>query len=49
STEDDDDEEEHLALANSTLPAIDFVPLAEDTEPFEIDESDATPPPPISP
>ncbi|GKE74004.1 hypothetical protein Tco_1536045, partial [Tanacetum coccineum] len=47
--DDDEEEEEHLAPANSTLPAIDPVPLAEETEPFETDESAATPPPPRSP
>nr|GEZ49296.1 hypothetical protein [Tanacetum cinerariifolium] len=45
---DDDEEEEeedHLALADSTtLPIIDPVPLAEDTEAFEIDEFALTPP-----
>ncbi|GKF76943.1 hypothetical protein Tco_0229413, partial [Tanacetum coccineum] len=53
SSEDDDDddeeEEEHLALADSTLLAIDSVPSAEETEPFETDESAATPPPLRSP
>ncbi|GKC20281.1 hypothetical protein Tco_1022431 [Tanacetum coccineum] len=49
SEDDDEEEEEHLALADSTLPAIDFVPSAEETEPFETDESTATPPPPRSP
>nr|GEV54000.1 hypothetical protein [Tanacetum cinerariifolium] len=49
SSEDDDDEEEHLALADSTAqPAIDPVPSAEETEPFEINESAATLPPPRS-
>ncbi|GJV86681.1 hypothetical protein Tco_1530619 [Tanacetum coccineum] len=58
SSEDDDDEEEeeaseedqkeeHLAPVDSiVLPAIDLVPSAEETEPFETDESGATPPPP---
>ncbi|GKD95876.1 hypothetical protein Tco_1379773 [Tanacetum coccineum] len=47
SEEDDDDEEEHLAPADSAaLPAIDFVPSVEETEPFETDKSAATPPPP---
>ncbi|GJV95821.1 hypothetical protein Tco_1547398 [Tanacetum coccineum] len=49
SSEEDDDEdkeEEHLALANSALPAIDSVPSAEETEPFETNESTAKPPPP---
>ncbi|GJW60634.1 hypothetical protein Tco_0109969 [Tanacetum coccineum] len=31
------------------LPVIDSVPSAEETEPFETDESSTTPPPPISP
>ncbi|GJT96136.1 putative reverse transcriptase domain-containing protein [Tanacetum coccineum] len=46
--DDDDKEEEHPALADSTtvaLPAIDQDPSAEETEPFETDESEATPPP----
>ncbi|GJS79588.1 hypothetical protein Tco_0729469, partial [Tanacetum coccineum] len=50
--EDDDvdieEEEEHLAPADSTavaLPAVDHAPSAEETEPFETDESMATPPP----
>ncbi|GJS36194.1 retrovirus-related pol polyprotein from transposon TNT 1-94 [Tanacetum coccineum] len=46
---DDDDEEEHLAHAGSTVvssPAVDLVPSAEETEPFETDESAVTPPPP---
>ncbi|GKE08896.1 hypothetical protein Tco_1412447, partial [Tanacetum coccineum] len=55
SSEDEDDdeeeafeeEEEHLAPTDSAiLPAIDPVPLAEETKPFETDESAATPPPP---
>ncbi|GJX85498.1 hypothetical protein Tco_0336272 [Tanacetum coccineum] len=42
--EDDDEEEEHLALTNSlAVPTVDPVPLAEDTEAFEIDESAPTP------
>nr|GEU36818.1 putative reverse transcriptase domain-containing protein [Tanacetum cinerariifolium] len=55
SFEDDDDEEEasekgkekeHLALADSTaLRIIDLVPSAKETEPFEANESTATPPP----
>nr|GEZ15085.1 putative reverse transcriptase domain-containing protein [Tanacetum cinerariifolium] len=50
SEEDKDEEEEHLALADSTaLPAIDLVPLAEETKPFETNELAATPPPPKSP
>ncbi|GKE14849.1 hypothetical protein Tco_1422426, partial [Tanacetum coccineum] len=52
--EDDDDvdikedEEEHLAPADSTavaFPAVKHAPSAEETEPFETDESAATPPP----
>ncbi|GJR76861.1 hypothetical protein Tco_0089226 [Tanacetum coccineum] len=41
-------EEEHLALADSTVvsPAINLVPFAEETEPFETDESATTPLPP---
>ncbi|GKB17106.1 hypothetical protein Tco_0851029 [Tanacetum coccineum] len=43
--EDEDKEEEHIASANSDLlPAIDFVPSAEEMKPFETDESAATPP-----
>ncbi|GJS74709.1 putative reverse transcriptase domain-containing protein [Tanacetum coccineum] len=52
SFEDDDDEEEeeeHLAPTDSILPAIDSVPSVEETEPFETNESAATPPPPRSP
>ncbi|GJT91203.1 hypothetical protein Tco_1080048 [Tanacetum coccineum] len=44
----DDEEEEHPAPADSTavaLPAADQAPSAEETEPFETDESAATPPP----
>ncbi|GKA88134.1 hypothetical protein Tco_0809898 [Tanacetum coccineum] len=43
-----DEEEEHPAPANSTavaLPAVDQAPSAEETEPFETDESAAIPPP----
>ncbi|GKE36735.1 hypothetical protein Tco_1460140, partial [Tanacetum coccineum] len=43
----DEEEEEHPAPANSTtvaLPAIDQAPFAKETEPFETDESAATPP-----
>ncbi|GKF37516.1 hypothetical protein Tco_0114274 [Tanacetum coccineum] len=43
-----EDEEEHLAPADSVvvaLPATDQAPSAEETEPFETDESAATPPP----
>ncbi|GKF33722.1 hypothetical protein Tco_0106922, partial [Tanacetum coccineum] len=44
----DDEEEEYPAPADSTavaLPAADQAPSAEETEPFETDESAATPPP----
>nr|GFC65237.1 hypothetical protein [Tanacetum cinerariifolium] len=48
--EDNDEKEEHLALADSAaLLAIDPVPSTEDTKPFETDKSAATPPPPRSP
>ncbi|GKE65316.1 hypothetical protein Tco_1519477, partial [Tanacetum coccineum] len=43
----DDEDEEHPAPADSTvvaLPAADQAPYAEETEPFETDESAATPP-----
>ncbi|GKB28895.1 hypothetical protein Tco_0868296 [Tanacetum coccineum] len=46
--EDDEEEEEHLAPANSTtvaFPAVEHAPSVEETEPFETDESAATPPP----
>ncbi|GJX57027.1 hypothetical protein Tco_0286924 [Tanacetum coccineum] len=46
--EEDPEEEEHLAPVDSvvvTLPATDQAPSAEETEPFETDESAATPPP----
>ncbi|GJR01466.1 hypothetical protein Tco_0524450 [Tanacetum coccineum] len=47
SEDEDEEEEEHLAPADSpTLPAVDLVPLAEDTEAFEKDESTPTPPVP---
>nr|GEV22024.1 hypothetical protein [Tanacetum cinerariifolium]GEV25441.1 hypothetical protein [Tanacetum cinerariifolium] len=44
-----EEEEEHLALADSVIePAVEYVPSCEETEPFETDESTATPPsPPI--
>ncbi|GKC48498.1 hypothetical protein Tco_1071243, partial [Tanacetum coccineum] len=44
----DEEEEEHPAPANSvvvSLPTIDQAPSAEETKPFETDESTATPPP----
>ncbi|GKB68977.1 putative reverse transcriptase domain-containing protein, partial [Tanacetum coccineum] len=46
--DDDDEEEEHLAPVDSVvvaLPATDQALSAEETEPFENDESAATPPP----
>ncbi|GKG26362.1 hypothetical protein Tco_0399508, partial [Tanacetum coccineum] len=46
--DDEEEEEEHPAPADSVvvaLPATDQAPSAEDTEPFETDESAATPPP----
>ncbi|GJV30262.1 hypothetical protein Tco_1386710 [Tanacetum coccineum] len=46
--DDDEEEEEHPAPADSVvvaLPAADQAPSAEETEPFETDESAATPPP----
>ncbi|GJX69746.1 hypothetical protein Tco_0305473, partial [Tanacetum coccineum] len=46
--EGDEEEEEHPAPADSTdvaLPAVDQAPSAEEAEPFETDESAATPPP----
>ncbi|GJU74234.1 putative reverse transcriptase domain-containing protein [Tanacetum coccineum] len=47
SEEDKDEEEEHLALTDSTtLPDVDPVPSAEDTEASETDESTPTPPSP---
>ncbi|GKF23428.1 hypothetical protein Tco_0075750 [Tanacetum coccineum] len=45
---DDEEEEEHPAPADSAvvaLPAADQAPSVEETEPFETDESAATPPP----
>ncbi|GJX60514.1 hypothetical protein Tco_0291904 [Tanacetum coccineum] len=46
--EKDEEEEEHLAPSDSTAiasPAVDHVPFAEKTKPFETDESATTPPP----
>ncbi|GJZ22223.1 hypothetical protein Tco_0559262, partial [Tanacetum coccineum] len=46
--DDDEEEEEHSAPANSVvvaLPTTDQAPSAEETEPFETDESAATSPP----
>ncbi|GKG37606.1 hypothetical protein Tco_0456829, partial [Tanacetum coccineum] len=46
SEDDDGDEEEHLAPADSsTVPIVDHVSSAEDTEAFETDESASTPVP----
>ncbi|GKE75767.1 hypothetical protein Tco_1537808, partial [Tanacetum coccineum] len=42
--DDDDEEEEHLAPGDST--AVEHAPFAEETKPFETDESAATPPHP---
>nr|GEW17710.1 hypothetical protein [Tanacetum cinerariifolium] len=47
-SERDEEEDEYLAPVDSTavtLPAVDHAPSAEETEPFETDESAATPPP----
>ncbi|GKF86597.1 hypothetical protein Tco_0254424 [Tanacetum coccineum] len=45
--EDDDEEGEHLAPTDSVIaPIVDFVPSFEETEPFDTDESAATPPSP---
>ncbi|GKC53522.1 hypothetical protein Tco_1076267, partial [Tanacetum coccineum] len=44
----EDEEEEHLAPLESitvALPTVDHAPSAEETEPFETDESATTPPP----
>ncbi|GKG43009.1 hypothetical protein Tco_0479693, partial [Tanacetum coccineum] len=44
----DEEEEEHLAPADFiavALPAVDQAPSAKETEPFETNESAATPPP----
>ncbi|GKE69816.1 hypothetical protein Tco_1527888 [Tanacetum coccineum] len=45
--EDDDEEEEHLAPTDFVIaPTVDYVPFSKETEPFEMDESAATPPSP---
>ncbi|GKC55964.1 hypothetical protein Tco_1083562, partial [Tanacetum coccineum] len=45
----EDEEEEHLAPADSVVaPVADHVPSSEETEPFETDESAATPPSPLA-
>ncbi|GKC90607.1 hypothetical protein Tco_1151256, partial [Tanacetum coccineum] len=42
-----EEDEEHLAPADSVVaPVVDHVPSSEETEPFETDESAATPPSP---
>ncbi|GJS25320.1 hypothetical protein Tco_0453952 [Tanacetum coccineum] len=49
--EDEEEEEEHLDSVDfitTASPVLDPVPSTEDTEPFETDESAATPPPPPS-
>ncbi|GKA06827.1 hypothetical protein Tco_0686051 [Tanacetum coccineum] len=47
SSNDDEEEEDHLALV-VVLSAVDLVPTAEETKPFDTDESAATPPPPVA-
>ncbi|GJW91015.1 putative reverse transcriptase domain-containing protein [Tanacetum coccineum] len=42
------EEEEHLASADSASPVPDSAPSSEETEPSEIDETAAIPPPPVS-
>ncbi|GJW47904.1 hypothetical protein Tco_0079550 [Tanacetum coccineum] len=43
----EEEEDEHLASADSVVaPVVDHVPSSEETEPFETDESAATPPSP---
>ncbi|GJT78244.1 hypothetical protein Tco_1044969, partial [Tanacetum coccineum] len=47
----EEEEEEHLASADSTAaasPVVNPVPSAEETEPFETNESVSTPPPPLA-
>ncbi|GKB76622.1 hypothetical protein Tco_0943517 [Tanacetum coccineum] len=45
----EEEEEENLASANSVIaPVVDHVPSSAKTEPFETDESVATPPPPLT-
>ncbi|GKA00614.1 putative reverse transcriptase domain-containing protein [Tanacetum coccineum] len=47
--DEDEEEEEHLAPTDSTTaasPIVGLIPFAEETEPFETDESAVTPPPP---
>ncbi|GJV64894.1 hypothetical protein Tco_1475722 [Tanacetum coccineum] len=49
SKDEDEEEDEHLASADSTLYVPDSVPSAKETEPFKIDESATSSPPPRSP
>nr|GEX38582.1 putative reverse transcriptase domain-containing protein [Tanacetum cinerariifolium] len=49
SEDEEEKKEEHLAPSDSALSILDSAFSAEETEPFETDESDATPPPPRSP
>ncbi|GKC64805.1 hypothetical protein Tco_1097403 [Tanacetum coccineum] len=45
----EEEKKEHLALADSVVaPVVDHVPTSEEIEPFEIDESVATPPSPLA-
>ncbi|GKF25745.1 hypothetical protein Tco_0081639, partial [Tanacetum coccineum] len=45
--DEEEEEEEHLAPADSVVaPIVDYVPSSEEIEPFETDESAATPPSP---
>ncbi|GKF26627.1 hypothetical protein Tco_0082521 [Tanacetum coccineum] len=45
----EEEEDEHLAPADSVVPpVVDHVPSSEVTEPFETDESAATPPSPLA-
>ncbi|GKC48070.1 hypothetical protein Tco_1065792 [Tanacetum coccineum] len=47
--DDYEEEEEHLAPADSALPVSDSIPSFKETKPFETDEFAANPPPPRSP
>ncbi|GKG59550.1 hypothetical protein Tco_0605201, partial [Tanacetum coccineum] len=44
-----EEEEEPLAPTDSALPISDSIPSSEETDPFETDETTATPPPPVPP
>ncbi|GJT47386.1 hypothetical protein Tco_0956101 [Tanacetum coccineum] len=45
----EEEEDEHMALADYVVaPVVDHVPSSEETEPFETDESAATPPSPTA-